>query len=247
MGFDWISTTTGSSVNDSVMDQVQEHLVTLYDTDLDIGEPEWSFDINDGDETLEDHMDEVKDAVDYADVQNYCRTHYTTHKDNDYVTYNVSKDDAEDGSVYSTHDTTKQTTHFTSRQSTHYVSRLHGHNDAHNGAHYGARKVSNYSGNYGNNCPTDRAGQRSSNEYPDRTNVKGRNYYSHEAGFNGQLHYGRYHSQGGTTNCPQHDQGYFSGDYGGRNSGENRPLSERCPSYNRLGKCPGWIDYDSYE
>jgi hypothetical protein len=155
MGFDWISASTDDNIDDSIMDRINLNLTTLFQVDLDIGTPDWTWDAEEGNEPLEDHMDEVKAAVDYADNRNFCRTHYNGHLNVDNSTYNNNKDNAEDSSVYSGHFTTKQDTHYTSRQDTHYTSRLHIHNGSHDANYHGSRRTSVQSGQRSNNCPAN--------------------------------------------------------------------------------------------
>jgi len=147
MGFSWIPP-IGSDVEDSIMDEIQNNLRTLYMTDLDIQPPAgtvidyWplNFDVGEGDEVDDTHMSRIKTAVDYANYMNYCRTHYADHRDTDNPSYDIGRDDTHDTSRLATHDSTKQTVHYTTRQTTHYTTRLYNHNTSHDDALHTSRR-----------------------------------------------------------------------------------------------------------
>jgi hypothetical protein len=235
MGFSWISSSLYDEIEDSVMDEIQANLKILYETDLDIGVPEWSFDADEGDEPLESHMDEIKAVVDYAHDRNYCRSHFDGHKVIDNSAYNVSKDAAEDASVYSGHNTTKQETHYTSKDATHYTNRLYSHNELHDGNYHAARQEAHYSDQEISKQTNVRTHENYTECGQDYNVVFTSYLSSDEAGYNKVLYYGVCTGQ---WSCPAENSTYYTEDYSTQNIGEKD--NPNCPAATGGGRCPSY-------
>jgi hypothetical protein len=134
MGFSWTTPSSGgeSIINDSTLDQIQTHLVTLFG-DVDYDRPTCSYeDINADDHISNESLAEMKEDIILADEMNTCRTHYTDHRSSDYATYDVGRDLDHNDTEKTTHYSDENSDYNATQRTTHYTSRLATHNITHN-------------------------------------------------------------------------------------------------------------------
>lgn len=93
MGFSWTPITQYiTEIAAAHQNEIKENIDIVY-SDLDLSQYGWEYlPVNVDDEMLHEHFQEMRDAIDYADDMNYCRSHDTG--------YNADDDAIARGVVY---------------------------------------------------------------------------------------------------------------------------------------------------
>ena len=103
MGFSWISTGADKTIKAEHVNEIKANIDSVL-ADLDSSFSWSELPVSIGQEMTHDQWQEMRDAVDYADDQNYCHSDNATAKTGDDATADIGYDNNLHGTVYSGQD-----------------------------------------------------------------------------------------------------------------------------------------------